>query len=45
MVSPPPMTEKPPHPATARATAMVPAAKGGFSKTPIGPFQTTVWRP
>ena len=28
--------------ATASATAFVPASNGGISKTPIGPFQTTV---
>ena len=28
--------------ATASATALVPAAKGGHSKTPIGPFQKIV---
>ena len=28
--------------ATASATAFVPASKGGISKTPIGPFHTTV---
>ena len=29
--------------ATARATALVPAANASISKTPIGPFQTTVF--
>src|SRR5207237_7384700 len=42
IVSPPPMTVKAGAAATARATATVPAANGGFSKTPIGPFQTMV---
>ena len=42
MVSPPPTTENAGASATARATPSVPAAKGVFSKTPIGPFQTTV---
>src|SRR2546426_2923337 len=41
-VSPPPTTENPRTPATASATPCVPSAKGGRSKTPIGPFQTTV---
>src|SRR5262249_41219037 len=40
--SPPPTTVKPSEPATARATANVPSAKRGHSKTPIGPFQNTV---
>ena len=31
--------------ATARATPRVPAAKAGFSKTPMGPFQTMVRAP
>src|SRR5438445_60639 len=39
IVSPPPTTEKPRTPATASATPCVPSAKGGRSKTPIGPFQ------
>ena len=30
------------RPTTARATARVPAAKGSFSKTPMGPFHTMV---
>ena len=40
--SPPPTTVKPSHSATAFATANVPSAKRGHSKTPIGPFQKTV---
>src|SRR5215470_3098351 len=42
IVSPPPITLNAGAPATARATATVPAANGGFSKTPIGPFHTIV---
>ena len=41
-VSPPPITVKPSAAPTAAATARVPASNGGFSKTPIGPFQNTV---
>src|SRR3977135_2340604 len=41
--SPPPMIVVPLTFATARATALVPAAKASISKTPIGPFQTTVF--
>src|SRR6185312_10977 len=40
--SPPPATVTPGQPATARATASVPASSGGRSKTPIGPFQKTM---
>ena len=40
--SPPPTTVKPSQSASARATANVPSAKRGHSKTPIGPFQKTV---
>src|SRR3712207_5966322 len=43
--SPPPTTVVPSQSATARATASVPAAKGGSSKAPIGPFQNTVPAP
>src|SRR5919204_368556 len=42
MVSPPPMTENACALVTARATPSVPSANGGFSKTPMGPFHTTV---
>src|SRR5215813_7947434 len=42
MVSPPPITLNAGAEATARAMATVPAANGGFSKTPIGPFHTIV---
>ena len=45
IVSPPPITEKPPLSATARPTPMVPAANGVFSKTPMGPFQMMVPAP
>ena len=41
--SPPPMIVVPWTAATARATPIVPAANGGISNTPIGPFQTTVF--
>src|SRR5690606_14063592 len=42
-LSPPPTTLRASRfCATARATASVPAANGGFSNTPIGPFQNTV---
>src|SRR6476469_8540854 len=37
--SAPPTTEYPSEAATACATAFVPSAKGGHSKTPMGPFQ------
>jgi hypothetical protein len=40
--SAPPTTEKASAPATASATAFVPSAKHGHSKTPIGPFQKIV---
>src|SRR6266542_1209073 len=40
--SPPPTTVKPSTAAIASATARVPAANGGSSNTPIGPFQNTV---
>src|SRR5580704_7954501 len=40
--SPPPTTVSPFTPATASATARVPAAKAGNSNTPTGPFQNTV---
>ena len=36
---------KPSLAATARATANVPSANRGHSKTPIGPFQNTVFAP
>src|ERR1700736_425131 len=42
MESPPPTIVVPFTAATARATAVVPAANASISKTPIGPFQTTV---
>ena len=42
MVSPPPTTVVPVQAATARAISTVPWRNGGISKTPIGPFQTTV---
>src|SRR6185295_15590565 len=41
-VSPPPITENPGKAASAWATSRVPASKGGFSKTPSGPFQNSV---
>src|SRR4051794_564517 len=41
--SAPPTTENASAPATASATAFVPSAKGGHSKTPIGPFQKIVF--
>ena len=41
-LSPPPTTVKPRQSATASATVRVPAANGASSKTPIGPFQSTV---
>ena len=41
-LSPPPMMVVASVSASALATAMVPAASTGFSKTPIGPFHTTV---
>ena len=40
--SPPPTIVVPCTDATARATALVPAANASISNTPIGPFQTTV---
>ena len=40
--SPPPMIETAPLSATASATLRVPSANRSNSKTPIGPFQTTV---
>src|SRR5207253_2282555 len=43
--SPPPTTEVAPESATALAIATVPLSNGGFSNTPIGPFQTTVLAP
>src|SRR5207302_223429 len=44
-LSPPPTTVKPRQSATAPATVRVPAANGSSSKTPIGPFQSTVAAP
>src|SRR6266568_1805718 len=41
--SPPPTIETAEEAATARATASVPSANCGISKTPIGPFQTMVF--
>ena len=41
-LSPPPTTVVPGAFATASATARVPAANGGSSNAPIGPFQKTV---
>ena len=41
--SPPPMIVVPFTAATARATALVPAANASISNTPIGPFHTTVF--
>src|SRR5699024_10208169 len=41
-LSPPPMTVVASLSAIALATARVPAARVGFSNTPMGPFQTTV---
>src|SRR5438067_4916306 len=43
--SPPPTTEYASESATASATAFVPSAKRGHSKTPIGPFQKIVQAP
>ena len=40
--SAPPTTEKASAAATASATAFVPSANAGHSKTPIGPFQKIV---
>src|ERR1700691_4164220 len=40
--SPPPTTDTAPDAATAFASATVPRSKGGFSKTPIGPFHIIV---
>src|SRR5687768_11308260 len=42
MESPPPTMVVPLTSATASATAIVPCANASISKTPIGPFQTTV---
>src|SRR6266566_2354788 len=41
--SPPPITVSPCTALTASATALVPAANAGNSKTPTGPFQKTVF--
>jgi len=41
-LSPPPTTVNPGQPATAAATARVPNENGWTSKTPIGPFHSTV---
>src|SRR5579862_7504764 len=41
--SPPPTTDTAPDAATALASATVPRSKGGFSKTPIGPFHMMVF--
>ena len=41
--SPPPTTESAPDSATALATATVPLSNGGFSNTPMGPFQMMVF--
>src|ERR1700758_1921758 len=41
--SPPPTTETAPEAATAFASSTVPLSKGGFSNTPMGPFQMTVF--
>ena len=43
MVSPPPAKVKPGQAAIAAESALVPAANGAISKTPTGPFQTTVF--
>src|SRR5579859_967802 len=43
--SPPPTTDTAPDCATALAMATVPRSKGGFSKTPMGPFHTMVFAP
>src|SRR3982074_2813051 len=40
--SPPPPTETAPDAATALASATVPRSNGGFSNTPMGPFQIIV---
>ena len=40
--SPPPTTVTAPHSAMAFATSREPASKGGVSKAPTGPFQSTV---
>src|SRR5262249_41495722 len=40
-LSPPPTTVNPGQPATASATARVPAANGATSNTPIGPFHSS----
>src|SRR5690348_17087768 len=41
--SPPPTTDSAPDCAMALASATVPLSKGGFSNTPIGPFQMMVF--
>src|ERR1700692_706604 len=41
--SPPPTTETALAPATALASETVPRSKGGFSNTPMGPFQIMVF--
>ena len=41
--SPPPTTDTAPDSATAFASATVPLSNGGFSNTPIGPFQMIVF--
>src|SRR5689334_9713313 len=43
--SPPPTTDTAPDSATALAIATVPLSNGGFSNTPMGPFQTMVSAP
>ena len=43
--SPPPTTDTAPDSATALAIATVPLSNGGFSNTPIGPFQMIVFAP
>src|SRR5690242_14363449 len=43
--SPPPTTDTAPDEATALASATVPLSNGGFSNTPMGPFQMTVLAP
>src|SRR5579859_1550079 len=43
--SPPPTTDTAPDCATALAIATVPLSNGGFSNTPIGPFQIIVFAP
>src|SRR5262249_43265279 len=44
-LSPPPTTVKAGESATASATVRVPAANAAISKTPIGPFHSTVAEP